>query len=104
MVAKRIFKQMEMLVKKVNAKLTKVSPAYTSVDAFGLSLTKRIDIHTASAYIIALKGLRRRRCNAPQCGHLPRISLKGHSGLLFKLEKDADAFKCFECFNLCYSP
>jgi IS605 OrfB family transposase len=52
--------QMRMLVKKVGGELVEVNPAYTSIDARGISLAKGIDIHTASAYLIALRGIKRR--------------------------------------------
>ncbi len=51
--------QMEMLVKKVGGILIKVNPAYTSIDAIGIALSRGIDNHTASAYIIALRGIKR---------------------------------------------
>lgn len=51
--------QMEMLVKKVGGVLIKVNPAFTSIDAVGIALLRRIDVHTASAYLIALRGIRR---------------------------------------------
>ncbi len=51
--------QMHMLVKKVNGTLIKVNPAYTSVDAIGIAMTKGLDKHTASAYLIAIRGIKR---------------------------------------------
>ncbi|ADB58198.1 IS200/IS605 family element transposase accessory protein TnpB [Archaeoglobus profundus] len=51
--------QVSMLVKKVGGTLVKVNPAYTSIDAIGISLSKGIDVHTASAYLIALRGIKR---------------------------------------------
>jgi len=53
--------QMEVLVKKVSGVLIKVNPAYTSIDAIGISLARRIDTHTASAYLIALRGIERHK-------------------------------------------
>ncbi|RLF22973.1 MAG: hypothetical protein DRN15_07520 [Thermoprotei archaeon] len=50
--------QMEMLIKKVSGTLIKVNPVYTSIDAIGIALSRRIDIHTASAYLIALRGIK----------------------------------------------
>ncbi len=50
--------QMEILVRKVNGALVKVNPAYTSVDAIGIALARGLDIHTASAYLIALRGIK----------------------------------------------
>ena len=49
--------QIEILVKKVNGKLIKVNPTYASIDALGIAINLGLDIHTASAYIIALRGL-----------------------------------------------
>ena len=49
--------QIEMLTKKIDGVLIKVNPAYTSIDAIGIALSRRIDIHTASAYLIALRGI-----------------------------------------------
>ncbi len=53
--------QMKMLVKKVGGILIKVNPAYTSIDAIGIALSRRIDIHSASAYLIALRGMERHK-------------------------------------------
>jgi len=50
--------QMKMLVKKVDGVLIEVNPAFTSIDAIGIALSRRIDIHTASAYLIALRGIK----------------------------------------------
>ena len=49
--------QIKMLTKKIDGVLIKVNPAYTSIDAIGIALSRRIDIHTASAYLIALRGI-----------------------------------------------
>ena len=51
--------QIEMLVEKVGGVLIKVNPSFTSIDAIGIALSRRIDIHTASAYLIALRGIKR---------------------------------------------
>jgi len=51
--------QIEMLVKKVGGVLIKVNPSFTSIDAIGVALSRRIDIHTASAYLITLRGIKR---------------------------------------------
>ncbi len=51
--------QMAVLIKKVGGILIKANPAYTSIDAIGIALSRRIDIHTASAYLIALRGIER---------------------------------------------
>jgi len=52
---------MEMLVRKVNGVLIKLNPAYTSIDAVGVALSRGINIHSASAYLIALRGIKRHR-------------------------------------------
>jgi len=49
--------QMEILVEKVGGRLIEVDPAYTSIDAMPLAKKLGIDRHTASAYLIALRGL-----------------------------------------------
>jgi len=51
--------QMKMLVKKVDGVFIEVNPAFTSIDAIGIALSRRIDVHTASAYLIALRGIER---------------------------------------------
>ncbi len=51
--------QIEMLVRKVNGMLIKANPAYTSIDAIGVALARGLDAHTASAYLIALRGIER---------------------------------------------
>lgn len=52
---------MEVLVPKVGGILIKVNPAYSSVSARIIAEDLGLDIHTASAYIIALRGLKRYR-------------------------------------------
>ena len=49
-------RQIEMLVRRAGGVLIKVDPAFTSIDATGIMLARRIDVHTASAYLIALRG------------------------------------------------
>jgi len=49
--------QMRILVEKVGGKIIEVDPAYTSIDAIPLAKKLGIDRHTASAYLIALRGL-----------------------------------------------
>jgi hypothetical protein len=56
---RKYLQQIEMLVKKVGGELIKVNPTYISIDGLGLSLAKGIDRHTASAYLIALRGIER---------------------------------------------
>jgi len=51
--------QIKVLVKKVNGELIEVSPAYSSIDALGIAINLGLDIHTASAYIITLRGLKK---------------------------------------------
>ena len=51
--------QMEMLAKKVGGTLIKVNPAFTSIDAIGVALSRGVGVHTASAYLIALRGIER---------------------------------------------
>lgn len=51
--------QMEVLVPKVDGELIKVNPAYSSISARIIAKDLGLDIHTASAYIIALRGLRK---------------------------------------------
>jgi len=50
--------QMEVLVPKVDGELIKVNPAYSSISARIIAKDLGLDIHTASAYIIALRGCR----------------------------------------------
>jgi hypothetical protein len=59
MVIKRVFATDENACKEVGGRLIEVNPAYTSVDAIGVLLAKGIDIHTTSAYLIALRGMKR---------------------------------------------
>jgi len=54
-------RQMQMLVRKVDGMLIKVNPAYTSIDAIGVALAKGLDKHTASAYLIAIRGIEKHR-------------------------------------------
>ena len=49
--------QMRILAKKIDGTLIEVDPAYTSIDAIPLAKKLGIDRHTASAYLIALRGL-----------------------------------------------
>jgi len=60
MALREFIQQMEVLVPKVDGVLIKVNPAYTSVGARIISKDLGLDIHTASAYLIALRGMKRR--------------------------------------------
>jgi len=59
MALREFTQQMEVLVPKVDGTLIKVNPAYSSVSARIIAKDLGLDIHTASAYIIALRGLRK---------------------------------------------
>jgi len=61
MALREFIQQMEVLVPKVGGILIKVNPAYSSVSARIIAEDLGLDIHTASAYIIALRGLKRYR-------------------------------------------
>ena len=56
---REFIQQMEILVHKVDGELIKVNPAYSSISARILAKDMGLDIHTASAYIIALRGLKK---------------------------------------------
>ena len=58
MALREFIQQMEVLVHKVNGILIKVNPAYSSVSARIIAEDLGLDIHTASAYIIALRTLK----------------------------------------------
>ena len=59
MALREFIQQMEVLVPKVDGELIKVNPAYSSVSARIIAKDLGLDIHTASAYIIALRGIKR---------------------------------------------
>lgn len=65
--------QTEILVPEVDGVLIKVNPAYSSTSEKIIAGGLGLDIHTASAYVIALKGLKRNKgvecyeCNAVCC-------------------------------------
>ncbi len=61
MTLRDFIQQMEVLVPKVDGILIKVNPAYSSVSAKAISKDLGLDVHTASAYIIALRGLKRHK-------------------------------------------
>jgi hypothetical protein len=47
-----------VLAKRFNLDIIEVNPAYSSIDAIGIALARGLDKHTASAYLIALRGFR----------------------------------------------
>jgi len=53
--------QMEILVPKVDGVLIKVNPAHSSTSAKMIASDLGLDVHTASAYVIALRGLKRNK-------------------------------------------
>ncbi len=59
MALREFTQQMEVLVPKVDGVLIKVNPAYSSVSARIIAEDLGLDIHTTSAYVIALRGLRK---------------------------------------------
>jgi len=59
MALRQFTRQMEVLVPKVGGVLVKVNPAYSSVSAKIVSQDLGLDIHTTSAYIIALRGMKK---------------------------------------------
>ncbi len=59
MALREFIQQMEVLVPKVDGVLIKVNPAYSSVSARIIAEDLGLDIHTASAYIIALRSIKR---------------------------------------------
>jgi len=59
MALRQFIQQMEVLISKVDGLLIKVDPAYSSISAKILANDLGLDIHTASAYIIALSGIKR---------------------------------------------
>ena len=54
---KEYLNQMKILAEKVNGKLVEVNPAYTSIDAIPIARKLGLDRHTASAYLIAIRGI-----------------------------------------------
>jgi len=50
---------MEIIVPKVDGKLIKVNPAYSSISAKIIVKDLGLDIHTTSAYLIAIRGLKK---------------------------------------------
>jgi len=59
MALREFTQQMEVLVPKVDGKLIMVNPAYSSISARIIAGDLGLDVHTASAYIIALRGVRK---------------------------------------------
>jgi len=48
---------LRVLARRLNADVVEVGSAYSSIDAIGVALALGLDRHTASAYLIALRGL-----------------------------------------------
>jgi len=59
MALREFIQQMEIIVPKVDGKLIKVNPAYTSISAKIIVKDLGLDIHTTSAYLIAIRGLKK---------------------------------------------
>jgi len=55
---RELLEHAEIMVKKRGGIFKTINPAYTSIDAVPLSRRIGLDIHTASAYIIAFRGLK----------------------------------------------
>jgi len=55
---KQYIQHLRVLTKRFNLNILEVNPAYSSIDAFGVALALGLDRHVASAYLIALRGLR----------------------------------------------
>ena len=50
--------QMRVLVKKASGRLIEINPAYTTIEALAIASRLGLDVHTTSAYIIALRTLK----------------------------------------------
>jgi hypothetical protein len=55
---RQYIQHLRVLAKRFNLDIIEVNPAYSSIDAIGIALARGLDKHTASAYLIALRGLR----------------------------------------------
>jgi hypothetical protein len=55
---RQYIQHLRVLAKRFNLDILEVNPAYSSIDAIGIALAQCLDKHTASAYLIALRGLR----------------------------------------------
>lgn len=55
---RQYIQHLRVLAKRFNLDILEVNPAYSSIDAIGIALAQGLDKHTASAYLIALRGLR----------------------------------------------
>jgi hypothetical protein len=55
---RQYIQHLRVLAKRFNLDIIEVNPAYSSIDAIGIALAQGLDKHTASAYLIALRGLR----------------------------------------------
>ena len=60
-----LLRHAEIMVKKRNGIFIQINPAYTSVDAIPLSKKLGLDIHTTSAYLLAIRYLK--STNTYQC-------------------------------------
>ena len=54
---RQYIQHLRVLARRHNVDVVEVSPAYSSIDAIGVALALGLDRHTASAYLIALRGL-----------------------------------------------
>jgi hypothetical protein len=54
---RQYLQHLEVLARRFGLEVIEVNPAYSTIDAIGIALTLGLDKHTASAYIIALRGL-----------------------------------------------
>lgn len=54
---RQYLQHLKVLAKRFGLEVIEVNPAYSTIDAIGIALTLGLDKHTASAYIIALRGL-----------------------------------------------
>jgi IS605 OrfB family transposase len=59
MALREFTQQMEVLVPKVEGELIKVNPAYSSISAKIIAGDLGLDVHTTSAYIVAMRGLKK---------------------------------------------
>jgi hypothetical protein len=55
---RQYIQHLRVLAKRLNLDIIEVNPAYSSIDAIGIALAQGLDKHTASSYLIALRGLR----------------------------------------------
>jgi len=55
---RQYIQHLRVLAKRLNLDIIEVNPAYSSIDAIGIALAQGLDKHTASAYLIAMRGLK----------------------------------------------